>query len=292
MNSDEIVKKVSRPVWIVIGVLLLSMVAFLDYITGVDFSFSLFYLLPITLISWAISERLGLVFAILGSGAWIAVDIWSGNSNRTSNLFAYMWNATTRLGFFLLPVFMIRLNRALQREQELARTDFLTGVLNARFFHELAQMEINRSVRYKRPFTIAFIDVDNFKTINDTFGHTIGDSALRNIAMNIKAHLRKTDIIARVGGDEFAVLLPETNSQTAPLVISNVQRELLKGMNENGWPITFSIGVLTLSAAQISVDEVLGRADQLMYHVKNNGKDSAQYATHPTEDTYAMNLDL
>ena len=272
------------------GVLLLSLVAYLDYITGVEFSFSLFYLLPITLISWAISARLGLVFAILSSFAWIAVDIWSGNSNRTSNLFAYMWNATTRLGFFLLPVFMIRLNRALQREQELARTDFLTGVLNARFFHEMAQMEINRSIRYKRPFTIAFMDVDNFKTINDTFGHTIGDSALRNIAMNIKAHLRKTDMVARVGGDEFVVLLPETNAQTAPLVISNMQRELLKGMNENGWPITFSIGVLTLSATQISVDEILGKADQLMYSVKNNGKDNAQYATHPIEDTYALKL--
>ena len=158
MKPDETVKKVGRPVWIVMGFLLLSLVAFLDYITGVEFSFSLFYLLPITLISWAISERLGLVFAVLGSCVWIAVDIWSGN--RASNLFAYMWNAAARLGFFLLPVFMIRLNRALQREQELARTDFLTGVLNARFFQELAQMEINRSVRYKRPFTIAFIDVE------------------------------------------------------------------------------------------------------------------------------------
>jgi diguanylate cyclase (GGDEF)-like protein len=289
MNSDETATKVSKPVWIVVGVLLLGIVAFLDYITGVEFSFSLFYLLPITLISWAISERLGLVFGLLASGVWIAVDIWT-NNNRTSNLFAYMWNATARLGFFLLPVFMIRLNRALQREKELARTDFLTGVLNGRFFHEMAQMEINRSVRYKRPFTIAFIDVDNFKTINDTFGHTIGDSALRNIAMNIKAHLRKTDMVARVGGDEFVVLLPETNAQTAPLVIANMQRELLKGMNENGWPITFSIGVLTLSATQISVDEILGKADQLMYAVKNNGKANAQYATYPTEDAYALKV--
>ena len=290
MKTDETVKKVSKTVWIVSGVLLLSMVAFLDYITGVEFSFSLFYLLPITLISWAISERLGLVFAILGSCVWIAVDIWSGNSNRTSNMFAYMWNATARLGFFLLPVFMIRLNRALQREQELARTDFLTGVLNARFFHELAQMEINRSVRYKRPFTIAFIDVDNFKTINDTFGHTEGDTVLRSIGMNIKTHLRKTDMVARVGGDEFVVLLPETNAQIAPVVISNMQRALLNEMNENGWSVTFSIGVLTLSATQISVDEILGRADQLMYSVKNNGKNNAQYATHPAEETYTLKL--
>ena len=290
MKPDETVKKVSKTVWIVLGVLLLSMVAFLDYITGVEFSFSLFYLLPITLISWAISERLGLVFAILGSCVWIAVDIWSGNSNRTSNLFAYMWNATARLGFFLLPVFMIRLNRALQREQELARTDFLTGVLNARFFHELAQMEINRSLRYKRPFTIAFIDVDNFKTINDTFGHTEGDTVLRAIAMNIKAHLRKTDLVARVGGDEFVVLLPETNAQIAPVVMSNMQRALLNEMNESGWSVTFSIGVLTLSDPSLSVDGMLGRADQLMYIVKNSGKNNIQYAIHPTEKTYELKL--
>jgi len=290
MKPDETVKKVSKTVWIVLGVLLLSMVAFLDYITGVEFSFSLFYLLPISLISWAINERFGLAFAFLSSCVWIAVDIWSGNSNRTSNLFAYMWNATTRLGFFLLPVFMIRLNRALQREQELARTDFLTGVLNARFFHELAQMEINRSVRYKRPFTLAFIDVDNFKTINDTFGHTTGDIVLRAIGMNIKTHLRRTDIVARVGGDEFVVLLPETNAQIAPVAISNMQRALLNEMNENGWSVTFSIGVLTLSDPRLSVDEMLGRTDQLMYIVKNSGKNNIQYAIHPTEETYALKL--
>ena len=288
MKPDETVKKVSKPGWILVGVLLLGMVAYLDYITGTEFSFSLFYLLPITFISWAISERFGLVFALLASGAWIAVDVWSGNSNRTASLFAYLWNATARLGFFLLPVFMIRLNRALQREKELARTDFLTGVLNARFFHELAQMEINRSLRYKRPFTIAFIDVDNFKTINDTFGHTTGDAVLRSIAINIKNHLRKTDIVARVGGDEFVMLLSETSAQTAPVVIFNMQRALLNEMNESGWPITFSIGVLTLSAPPISVDEMLGRADKLMYIVKNSGKNNIQYAIHPTEETAAL----
>ena len=290
MKPDETVKKASKTVWIVLGVLLLSMVAFLDYITGVEFSFSLFYLLPISLISWAINERFGLAFAFLSSCVWIGVDIWSGNSNRTSNLFAYMWNATTRLGFFLLPVFMIRLNRALQREKELARTDFLTGVLNARFFHELAQMEINRSVRYKRPFTLAFIDLDNFKTINDTFGHTTGDIVLRAIGMNIKTHLRRTDIVARVGGDEFVVLLPETNAQIAPVAISNMQRALLNEMNENGWSVTFSIGVLTLSDPRLSVDEMLGRTDQLMYIVKNSGKNNIQYAIHPTEETHALKL--
>lgn len=291
MKQSETVKKVSKPVWMGLGLLLLGMVAFLDHVTGVEFSFSLFYLLPISLISWAISERFGLAFAILSSCVWILVDIWSGNSNRTSNLLAYMWNATARLGFFVLPVFMIRLHRALQREQEMARTDFLTGVLNTRYFRELAQMEINRSFRYKRTFTIAFMDVDNFKIINDTFGHATGDTVLRTIATSLKSHLRKTDIVARVGGDEFVVLLTETGQQTAPIAFSKMQRALLKEMDEKGWAVTFSIGVLTLTAPQISVDEMLGRADQLMYVVKNGSKNNIHYGTHP-EETFAVKLDL
>jgi diguanylate cyclase (GGDEF)-like protein len=289
MQTSEVVRKVSKPIWLGLGLLLLGGIAFLDYRTGVDYSFSLFYLLPISLISWTISERFGLVFAILSSGVWIAVDLWSGN--RAVNLFAYVWNATARLGFFLLPVFIIRLNRAMQHERILARTDFLTGVLNTRYFRELAQMEVNRSFRYKRTFTIAFIDVDNFKTINDTFGHATGDTVLRVIATNIKMHLRKTDMVARVGGDEFVVLLTETGQQTAPIAFSKMQRALSKEMEENGWAITFSIGVLTLTAPTISVDEMLGRADQLMYVVKNSGKNNIHYATHP-EETFAVKIDL
>jgi len=289
MNLREAADKVSKPVWIGLGFMLLGGVVFLDYITGVELSFSLFYLLPISLIAWTVSERFGLVAAILSAGIWQIVDVWSGV--KYSSVLPYVWNTIIRLGFFMLPVFMIRLNRAMEHEQALARTDFLTAALNARFFHEMAQIEIDRSFRYQRTFTIAFIDVDNFKTINDTFGHTTGDTVLRAIATKIKTHLRKTDIIARVGGDEFVVLLPETDAQTAPVVISNMQRALLEEMDENGWPITFSIGVLTLTAPQLSVDEMLGRADQLMYVVKNGGKNNIRYATHP-EETIAIKLDL
>ena len=289
MNLREAADRISKPVWIGLGFALLGGVAYLDYITGVELSFSLFYLLPISLLAWTVSERFGLVIAFLSAGIWLTVDVWSGN--RYSSVLPNIWNTVVRLGFFMLPAFMIRLNRAMQHEQALARTDFLTGVLNTRSFRELAQMEINRSVRYKRPFTIAFIDIDNFKSINDTFGHAMGDIVLRAIAGSMQMHLRKTDMVARVGGDEFVTLLPETDAHTAPIVISNMQRELSRDVNEKNWPITFSIGVLTLTAPQLSVDEMLSRADQLMYMVKNSSKNNIQYATHP-EETIAIKFDL
>ena len=285
MNLRKETKRVSRPVWVGLGFMLLAGVAYLDYITGVELSFSLFYLIPISLLSWAVRERFGVVIAFLSAGIWLMVDVSSGA--KFSNTFVYFWNAIIRLGFFLLPVFIIRLRRAMESERELARTDFLTGALNSRSFHDVAQMEIDRSARYSHPFTIAFVDVDNFKTINDTYGHAMGDIVLRKIVTNIQQNLRKTDIIARVGGDEFAILLPETDMDTAPTVISNVQRKLLDEMRKNELPVTFSIGVLSLTASQLSVDEMLGIADQMMYAVKNGGKNNVYYDIYPNEKSYA-----
>ncbi len=288
LKLDTATQKISKPIWVVLGLCLLAIVAFLDYITGTELSFSVFYLLPVSLIAWAVGARPGVGAALLSDGIWVLVDI--ATSGRPDNWLLYAWNAGIRFSFFVMPVLIIRLNIAMQRERIFARTDFLTGVLNARFFHELAQMEIDRSVRYHSPYTIVFLDVDNFKTINDTFGHTIGDTVLRAIATNIKKHLRRTDIVARVGGDEFAVLLPETDASQAPIVLSNIQRELLTEMEANGWHVTFSIGALIVTGIQISVDELLGRADQMMYVVKNGGKNNIHYATLPAEETLAVKV--
>jgi diguanylate cyclase (GGDEF)-like protein len=281
MDLISSLNKISKPVWAGVGVIVLCVVVFLDYITGVELSFSLFYLLPISIFSWQFGGKVGLAVAFLSAGIWLVVDIEAGAVYSSS--FVYFWNTIIRIGFFLLPVFMIRLAKAMEREKVYARTDFLTGALNTRYFHELAQMEIHRSARYKRPFTIAFIDVDNFKNINDTFGHAMGDTVLRAIASNLQKYLRKTDLVARVGGDEFAVLLPEIDLESAPLVISNLQKTLLKEMNNNGWHVTLSIGVLTVTDSKLSVDELLGMADQLMYVVKNGSKNGIHYAAYPVE---------
>jgi diguanylate cyclase (GGDEF)-like protein len=270
-----IFEKAGKIFWGITGILLLLIVAFLDFATGAELSFSIFYLIPIFIFTWAVNGNTGIAVACISAGIWLFIEVVSGPQYSSS--FIYFWNAIIRLGFFLLPVLLVR---NLEQERKHARTDFLTTALNTRSFHDIAQRELDRSVRYQHPFTVAFIDIDNFKTINDTFGHAFGDKVLRAISQNIQKNIRKTDIIARVGGDEFAILLPEIDSDMARAAISKMQQRLMEEMLSNKWPVTFSIGVITLNAPQYTVDEIIGMADKMMYSVKNHGKNDIKYATY------------
>lgn len=144
--------------------------------------------------------------------------------------------------------------------------------------------EIDRSTRYQHPLTIVFLDVDDFKAINDNFGHSVGDKVLMTVARTMQQSLRKTDVVARVGGDEFAILLPEAGTDAARAAISKMQRELLDEMHANHWNVTFSIGVLTFNTPPSSVDESINMADKTMYLVKNRGKNNIRYAIHPDKN--------
>ena len=154
----------------------------------------------------------------------------------------------------------------------MTKTDFLTGLANRRSFIESAQSEINRARRYENSFTVAYLDLDDFKSINDTYGHLIGDTLLRTVADTIRNNLRITDISARLGGDEFAVLFPDTDSEQSEIVINKMHDRLLDTMKENNWPVTFSIGAVTFVEPPQSVDEVIKKADDFMYSAKKDGK--------------------
>jgi diguanylate cyclase (GGDEF)-like protein len=278
MNVIAITEKVSRSLWITIGLALLCTVGLLDYLTGYQLSFALFYLFPIALVTWFTNGNVGVLTAFVSAGIWLTADILAGQVY--SHKVIYLWNTAIRLGFFLLTVLSLRLGKILERERALARSDFVTGAVNARFFRDLAQREIDRSARYLYPFTIAYVDVDNFKAINDAFGHATGDKVLSAVADSMQQHLRKTDVVARVGGDEFVILLPEVGTEVAQAVISKMRHRLSEEMQDNSWPVTFSIGVLTFTAVPVSADEMLSMADKMMYTVKNSGKNNISYATH------------
>jgi diguanylate cyclase (GGDEF)-like protein len=127
---------------------------------------------------------------------------------------------------------------------------------------------------------LAYIDLDNFKIMNDQFGHSVGDQVLRTVVSSARKYLRKTDVVARLGGDEFALLMPETDQESARIALSKIQSGLLEEMRQSHWPITFSIGVLTCMATPQTTDALVSLADELMYSVKRNGKNAIKYSSY------------
>ncbi len=169
--------------------------------------------------------------------------------------------------------------QAIDREQILSRTDSLTGIANRRVFYEMAEMEINKFRRYGHPFSVLLIDIDKFKNVNDSYGHQKGDSVLCVVANMIKESIRLTDIVARVGGDEFTVLLAEIGIESLATTVLRLQSKLVDTARVNGWPITFSIGVVTFNIVPKNVDEIMKEADVLMYTAKHAGKNNINYGT-------------
>ncbi|MDH4285329.1 MAG: GGDEF domain-containing protein, partial [Gallionellaceae bacterium] len=166
------------------------------------------------------------------------------------------------------------LEQKLEQTSELVHADQLTGALNRRGMEETLEREIKRSERQKTPVSLALLDIDNFKQLNDTLGHQAGDRALAHLAKVIKEALRPTDAVARYGGEEFIIILPDSGLPEAVETVIRLQRELTKKffMNENQrLLITFSAGV-ALRGENEEAEVVIGRADQAMYRAKKSGK--------------------
>jgi diguanylate cyclase (GGDEF)-like protein len=170
------------------------------------------------------------------------------------------------------------LQNSLVRERYVARTDFLTGLANRMLFFATAEAEIKRSHRYHLCLSAAYIDIDNFKQVNDRFGHAVGDRMLSMIAEAIRHNVRSVDLAARLGGDEFAVLLPQTDAASAKAALSKLKHLLQRVADENQWPVTFSCGVVTFLKPPASADEMIRRADEIMYAAKAESKNALRAA--------------
>jgi len=166
------------------------------------------------------------------------------------------------------------LEAKLQHMSELVREDQLTGTLNRRGLDDVFERESARADRRNTPLCVALLDLDNFKRLNDTYGHLAGDNALRHLAKVVKATLRSMDVIARFGGEEFLIILPETPIEAAELTMTRLQRELTKHffMHDNEkLLITFSAGV-ALRLPNEDQTTLLARVDRAMYQAKQTGK--------------------
>lgn len=259
-----------------LGVLLLILIGCIDSQVDPEISLSILYLLPIALITWFVRKEAGFVACILSAIAWF---ITNQNSKPTEIGFLVpYWNAVASLMFFLTVVYLLsKWRNALEQEKEIARIDSTTGVANKRLFFELARLELKKAHRYRHPLTVVYIDIDDFKKINDIWGKKVGDQLLQIAAETIKHTIRETDIIGRLGGDEFAIILPGSGYEPANIVSCRVQRELLDAMQKNEWCATFSMGAVTFVNPPNSVDEMIHKVDRLVYLIKYNGKNQLNH---------------
>jgi diguanylate cyclase (GGDEF)-like protein len=238
--------------------------------TDVELAFASFGLLPTLFIAWMGGMKNGLVMAFLAAAIWVVSDV------VTDRHFSSTWipwaNAATRLVTYSLIVVLIAEVRIhLKRAREHAMRDVLTGLLNRRAFLEVGNLEVVRANRYKHALSVIFMDLDNFKQLNDSNGHDAGDAALQAVAKALLATLRSNDQVARLGGDEFAVLLPEIGYDDAIETgnkVFNAVNVALRIFPD----VTASIGVAWFGEINLTFPQMLKAADELMYEVKANGK--------------------
>lgn len=255
---------------------LVALIALLDYLAGSALSLSLFYLAPVSLTAWLLGRGPSALMILLAASLATLADV-TATSEPLHPATPY-WNLLMHIGISWAFVYLLlRLKRDLAQEAALSRTDALTGLANPRAFYETAERELERMRRYGGVTTVVYLDLDNFKLVNDRFGHRVGDELLRSVAQIMGTTLRKTDTAARLGGDEFALLLPHTDAQQGRAAIAKLRERLLAAMRKRQWPVTFSIGVLSFATPPETVAQLLSRVDALMYRVKRSSKDAVSY---------------
>ncbi len=264
----------NAPAWLVVGaaVVIVAAVGFIDLLTDPNLAYSSFYVLPVLIASWRGPRSAGMALAAIGAFVWTIAHIPYLPKSTPELLPA--WNLVMRLSTLALVAWLVGEFRSqLARAERYSRTDNLTGLATRGWFLEYLAREVERAQRYVHPLTIGYIDIDDFKPVNDTYGHQAGDRLLQRIARTLQEQLRHADLAGRLGGDEFMLLLPETGPEHARATIERLLEALRSATRAEGYPVSFSIGVLTFQHPPEDPSAAIVQADELMYEVKRTGKD-------------------
>lgn len=273
---DEYLERRTRAELIVLAALGIVLVGGVDYLTGHEMSMSLFYLGPVATAGWYAGRRVGVMIAAISAAVWFGADLAAGGEYSIPAI--RLWNALVRLGFFAVVVLLLgALRESLLANVLLARTDGLTALYNRRAFEDRLKHDVDLAKRRRGALSLAYVDMDDFKAINDLCGHSEGDRVLRLVGDALRAALRAADTAARIGGDEFAVILPDTDLQEAKHVVARLRRELSRTLAEQGMEVTCSVGVVTMAENAATPEGLLEAADKLMYEIKGSGKNNVSF---------------
>jgi diguanylate cyclase (GGDEF)-like protein len=246
--------------------------------SGADVAFTLAYLLPIAIASWYLGRVFAVSVAIVSSLSWLAVDLWTRQFALDPAISSVNF-AVQLLTFLLFSWLLAALRTRLHRENQLAHTDSLTGLHNRRAFWSETRRELRRCRRFHLPLSLLYLDVDDFKRVNDRFGHQRGDELLQGIARSLLESVRDIDTAARVGGDEFAVLLPGTDQAGASAAIERLRANFAASRWYKELRAGCSMGCVTCVEPPAEADELIANADRLMYETKRANKGSVRFAS-------------
>ena len=219
--------------------------------------------MPLALLFVARHDNRRMQWAVYAGWLWFALA-WVELVHATAAPHAtiYRLSELTALGVILVQLF-----EAARFMQHLSQRDPLTGLLNRRGFEEMGAGELQRAARYDRPIAFALLDVDRFKSVNDQYGHAVGDRVLRIVSEEL-SKLRTSDLAVRLGGDEFGLLMPETDSAGAEQLVSRLQQRIHMRMFEQGLPVTISAGVASSDNSRRRLPDLIAEADTRMYRCK------------------------
>jgi diguanylate cyclase (GGDEF)-like protein len=267
-------KRISKRAIALLGVALVIAIGVVDFATGLELHVTLFYFLPIALVSWFVSRRAGILTGVLCTLTWLAANYLGGR--RYSSDWIAGWNFTMHLGVSLvIACTMSQLRRAFDQLSRLASHDFLTGLPNGRAFYDLAGREMERAFGLE-PMTLAYIDIEGFKWINHRYGYATGDQMLCTIAHAIRENVLRPDLVGRIGGTSFAVLLPNATAEEARFILEKIQRALKEERKRCAQPVTFFISAMACTKAPRSIAELMHEAELHMTRMKDGKRDALE----------------
>ena len=263
-------KKEPRFIWL-LSVFAIAFISVTISLANNHVDLRLLFVIPVLLASWYGGRKTGATIALLSAIALLTTNfsLHFYNVNAISAAYDLL---VALLVYLFISIIVTNFRNVHSVEIVAADTDTLTGVSSSRKFYADLENEINRSRRYGHPFSLVYLDVDDFKKINDTLGHPIGDELLIRLSKSLQTSLRATDIIARIGGDEFVCLLPETEHIAAKSALLKAEKALKGSMEKYGWDVSFSIGVITFEKPPDDAGQAVKLVDDLMYKVKRSSK--------------------
>lgn len=256
--------------WI-LGVLVIVSIGAIDFYSGVELRVFPLYYAPVALLAWHSGRAGALIATVLCGAAWLASNALAGL--QYANTGTWVVNALMQSASFVTVGLLIAtVNAALKRERGLSRTDTLTSMRNRLGFYEEAARILASCRRAERPVTVAYVDLDHFKAVNDRLGHQRGDDVLRTVAGLIGASIRPSDVAARLGGDEFVILFPEIGPTEAALTLERLRSSIADTLASGPSPVTSSIGGVTFVRVPERVEDLVKHGDSMLYSAKTSGR--------------------